>query len=64
MAKASKLGGEKFSVDTFTEATVRAELIALAHGCCLAHGAKVVDKILEEYTVAPRRSGVARHIPL
>jgi hypothetical protein len=64
MAKASRLGGEKFNVETFTEGALRAELIALAHECCLAHGAKVVDKILAEYTVTSRRSGVARHIPL
>lgn len=64
MAKTSNLGGEKFDAKTFTEATLRAELIALAHGCCLQHGAKMVDKILAEYTVTSRRNGVARHMPL
>lgn len=64
MAKFSGPGGEKFDKDSFTEATLRAELIELAHGCCLAHGATVVDKILIEYNVAPKRMGVARYMPL
>lgn len=56
-------GGEKYDAAAFAEATIRAELVELAHSCCLEHGAKVVDKILAEYTVTPKRTGIARHIP-
>jgi len=57
-------GGEKYDADLFTAAILRAELVELVHNCCLEHGAKVVDKILTEYTVAHKRKGVARHMPL
>jgi hypothetical protein len=62
VVKFSGKGGEKYDADLFTEAILRAELVELVHGCCLEHGAIAVDKILAEYTVAPKRPGLARHI--
>jgi hypothetical protein len=62
MAKFSGKGGQTYDEATFTEATIRAELVEVAHNFCLEHAAKVVDEILTEYNVTPKRTGIARHI--
>lgn len=62
MAKFLGKGGEAYDANTFAAATLRAELVELVHNCCLEHGATVVDAILAEYTVAPKLTGLARHI--
>lgn len=63
-AKNSNKGGVTFNEKSFAEGTMRAELAELARECCLEHGGRVVEKILANYTVAPKKSGIARHIPL
>jgi hypothetical protein len=60
--KFSGKGGEKYDVAIFTKAILRAELVELVHDCCLEHGAAMVDKILADYTVTPKRTGLPSHI--
>lgn len=63
-AKDSDKGGVAFDKKSFAEETMRAELAELARECCLEHGGRVVEKILSNYTVAPKKIGFARRPPL
>lgn len=47
-------GGQEYDAEAFKAETLRSELAELTIGCCLEHGAKIADKILEEYKITPR----------
>lgn len=47
-------GGEEYDPERFKQEGLRAELVELAGTCCFQHGARVVDKILEDYKITPR----------
>ena len=48
-------GGQEHDPELLSSATLRSDLVKLAGGCCLEHAAKIVDKILDEYKVTPKK---------
>jgi hypothetical protein len=48
-------GGLEYDPEVFKYENLRADLANLAIGCCMEHGAKIIEKILTDYKVTPRR---------
>ena len=48
-------GGKEYDPELFKEEKLRAQLVELVTECCLEHGSKIADKILQEYKITPLR---------
>lgn len=48
-------GGDEYDADAFHAGALRSELIELASGCCFTHASRIIDALLAEFTVTPRR---------
>lgn len=57
--KSAGPGGTEYDKDTFTAAELRADLCRIANDIHYLAGAKIVDALLAEYTVHPKK-GIGR----
>lgn len=49
-------GGQEYDPDAFQAQKLRAELAQLAFSCCLEHGARIADKLLEHYSITSKHN--------
>lgn len=50
-------GGEEFHLGSYVAGRIKADLAELAIGCCFEHGAKIIDRLMADYVITPKRQG-------
>ena len=55
-------GGSPINEKQFAQEGIKADLAEIARCVCLEHGGKIIDRILVDYSITPRKTGISRHV--